>query len=409
MPWRRRQSLSTRKVCDRMSQTTPADSPRETAPRATPRAEGVGSLLRPKALKELFERTFANHATHSAAILSESERAVLAEIDAVADDAIREAIARQIAAGLDVVTDGEMRRAHFANSLYDALGGIVENRTHYEYFGDTDIAPPPEPIAQDRLSLARNPLIKEVRFLKKTTDFPSKVTLLAPSAALLASTEFNPEAYSDRLAFAKHSTEILKQIAAGAILAGLRYIQFDFPLYPGLVDPDIVGDELAASGLDFDDLLSEALALDAAVLEAVPDPVTTGLHICRGNFRSQWWSKGSLEPVAERMFAELPYDRFLIEWEDTGRQGDYSPLRFVPRGGPVVVMGLVSSKLERIESDDEIRRQLEAASRYLDYEQLALSPQCGFASVWHGNKITEDIQWRKLELVGRVADAVWGR
>jgi methionine synthase II (cobalamin-independent) len=378
-------------------------------PRNPPRAESVGSLLRPAPLREVFDRVYSPHVSHVASVLSDSERADLASIDAEADSAIRSAISKQIDAGLDVVTDGEMRRAHFANSLFDALGGVIENPNHYEFFGETDVAPPPEPMANERLSLATNPLVKEVAFLREATDYPFKVTLLAPSAALFASVEFNPEVYPSRVAFADHATSIVKEIAAGAIEAGVRYLQFDFPLYPGLVDPEKSGELLASAGLDRDALLSEALRLDAAVLEGIPESVTTGLHICRGNFRSQWWSEGSLEPVAERMFSELHYDRFLIEWEDTNRQGDYSPLRFVPSGGPTVVMGVISSKLEELESDDEIRRRLDVASRYLSYDQLALSPQCGFASVWYGNRISEQNQWRKLELVGRVADSVWGR
>lgn len=384
-----------------------AEAPRTS--RDPPRAETVGSLLRPPTLKQLFERAYSSHSSHVEPVLTEEERQIVTELNAVADDAIRDAVARQISAGLDVVTDGEMRRAHFANSLFDALGGIAENPTHYEFFGGTDIAPPPEPTARERLRLETNPLIREIEFMRGITEAPYKVTLLAPSAALFASVEFDPRAYSDRDAFVAHTVEILKEIVAGAVDAGVPYIQFDFPLYPGLVDPEKSGDLVQASGKDSDALLAAALSADAEILAGIPASVTTGLHICRGNFRSQWWSRGSLEPVAEAMFAELPFDRFLIEWEDTERQGDYSPLRFVSSGGPIVVMGLVSSKVGELETDEEILRRLDGASRYLDYAQLALSPQCGFASVWYGNKVTEEAQWRKLELVGRIAERVWGR
>jgi methionine synthase II (cobalamin-independent) len=165
---------------------------------------------------------------------------------------------------------------------------------------------------------------------------------------------------------------------------------------------------VGALGEDERSLLSKALAADNAVLEGLPAGVTSGLHLCRGNFRSRWWAQGSLEPVAERMFGELGYDRLLVEWEDTERQGDYSPLRFVPEDGPIVVMGVVSSKLPELESDDEILRRMEAAARYLDISRLAISPQCGFASVWYGNELSEDDQWRKLELVTRTANKIWG-
>jgi 5-methyltetrahydropteroyltriglutamate--homocysteine methyltransferase len=161
-------------------------------------------------------------------------------------------------------------------------------------------------------------------------------------------------------------------------------------------------------GEDAESLLGKALAADNAVLEGLPAGVTTGLHLCRGNFRSRWWAQGSLEPVAERMFGELRYDRLLVEWEDTEREGDYSALRFVPADGPIVVMGVVSSKLPALESDEEILRRMDEAARYLDIGRLAISPQCGFASVWYGNELTEDDQWRKLELVTRTANKIWG-
>lgn len=392
-----------------MSQPPHSTPAQPRLPRNPPRAESVGSLLRPPALKSLFERAYSRHVSHVARFLDAEERTLATQLETIADTAIRDAVNRQINAGLDVVTDGEMRRAHFANSLFDALGGIAENPAHYEYFaGDDPVAPPPEPLALERMWLVENPLIKEITFLESVTDYPYKVTILAPSAALYASVEFNEDVYPTRDAFVAHTVELLREIALGAVDAGARYVQFDFPLYPGLVDPDKSDDLLQAAGKDQDSLLSDALAADRAVVQGLPADVTVALHICRGNFRSQWWSKGSLEPVAERMFNELPFHRFLIEWEDTDREGDYRPLRFVPRNGPTVVMGVVSSKVPDLEREDEIMRRMDAAATYLDYDQLALSPQCGFASVWYGNKVSEEVQWAKLELIGRVAERIWG-
>ena len=131
-----------------------------------------------------------------------------------------------------------------------------------------------------------------------------------------------------------------------------------------------------------------------------------GYYVCRGNYRSSWLCEGSLEPVAERLFGELPYDVFLVEWDDVGRDGGYEPIRHVPPGG-IMVMGLVSTKTRALETQDDLLRRLDEASRYLPLEQLALSPQCGFASVVEGNEIDEETQWRKLELVARVADRAW--
>ncbi len=135
--------------------------------------------------------------------------------------------------------------------------------------------------------------------------------------------------------------------------------------------------------------------------------VPTGLHVCRGNYRSRWVCEGSLEPVAERMFGELPYDAFLVEWDDVRREGGYEAIRFVPPGH-VVVMGLVSSKRAELEHEEDVVRRLDEAARHLPLEQLALSTQCGFASVIEGNELDEETQWRKLALVALVADRVWG-
>jgi 5-methyltetrahydropteroyltriglutamate--homocysteine methyltransferase len=183
--------------------------------------------------------------------------------------------------------------------------------------------------------------------------------------------------------------------------------QFDFPLYPYLVDPAWI-ERFEAAGHDVGGVLDAALAADAAVLEGIPDEVTTALHICRGNYRSSWMCEGSLEPVAERVIGGLPYDTFLVEWDDLGRDGGYEPVRFL-RDGSVMVMGIVSTKRPELEDEDDLLRRMdEAASFAGGMDRLAFSPQCGFASVMVGNAIDEDTQWRKLELVGRVADRLWG-
>jgi 5-methyltetrahydropteroyltriglutamate--homocysteine methyltransferase len=143
------------------------------------------------------------------------------------------------------------------------------------------------------------------------------------------------------------------------------------------------------------------------IVEGLPDHVRTAIHLCRGNLRGMYMVSGSLDPVAEEFFS-LPYDSILVEWDDTSRMGDYSALRHVPKG-PVVGMGIVSTKNPELESEDVLLQHLEEAGRYLDTEQLALCPQCGFASEAGGNDVDEDTQWRKLELVASVAERVWGR
>ncbi|MEO8293184.1 MAG: 5-methyltetrahydropteroyltriglutamate--homocysteine S-methyltransferase, partial [Actinomycetota bacterium] len=184
-------------------------------------------------------------------------------------------------------------------------------------------------------------------------------------------------------------------------------VQFDFPLYPYLVDPAWIA-RFAEAGHDVDALIDRALAADAAVLEGIPDDVTVGLHICRGNYRSSWMCEGSLEPVAERVFGGLPYDAFLVEWDDLGRDGGFEPVRHL-RDDAIMVMGIVSTKTPDLEDEEQLLwRMDEAAELAGGLDRLAISPQCGFASVMVGNETNEDAQWRKLELVGRVADRLWG-
>jgi len=380
----------------------------ETRVRVPARCEPVGSLLRPPRLKALFERIYSSHNSHVAALLSEAERPALAKLNSVADEAIRDAVARQIALGLDVVTDGEMRRAHYVNSLFDGLSGLAESDTPEYFAGDDGVAPPPEPIAQQRLAVTSNPLAEEAAFLRSITDHPTKVAIQTPSSFLFPAARYGEAAYHSREAFVGDIVAVVRQLVGGAIAAGAQYIQFDYPLYPAMADPDKREELLASADGDFDAMFAKAIEADNAVLEDIPADITTALHVCRGNYRSHWWARGSLEPVAERMFSELRHQRFLVEWDDTDREGDYSPLRFVPPGR-IVVIGLVSTKVGTLESEDEILARLDEAAGHLDLGQLAISPQCGFASVWHGNEITEDQQWRKLELVARVADRAWGR
>jgi 5-methyltetrahydropteroyltriglutamate--homocysteine methyltransferase len=237
------------------------------------------------------------------------------------------------------------------------------------------------------------------------TNHPFKIAF--PAASIFVHPfGVSPEAYESNHEFVADAIAIERGLIADAIEAGCRYVQLDFPLYPYLVDPSWSA-RFEAAGHPVSDLLDRAIAADTAIVECVPEGVTKALHVCRGNYRSRWICEGSLEPVAEQVF-ELPYDAFLVEWDDVGRDGGYAPIRFVPRGR-IAAMGLVSSKKPELESQDEILRRLEEASGYLPSDQLAVSTQCGFASVIEGNEIDVDTQWRKLELVARVADRVWPR
>jgi 5-methyltetrahydropteroyltriglutamate--homocysteine methyltransferase len=400
---------STRRLA--LSQPTSTSLPIDTSihPRPIPRAETVGSLLRPPALRAAIDHVYDPGHT---ALLPEERQKDLTHLHKLEDAAIQDAVRRQIEAGLDVITDGELRRYMFTNSFYDAVGGLEPSPSTITFVDDRgdriQFAGPP--MIRDRLQKIDNPAVREVTFLRSITDFPFKVTFPAASwftfpfwwrPGITDRAYDSPEEMLDQI------LAIERDLVAEAIAAGARYVQFDFPIYPYLVD-DRWRSRLQVAGIDPDSLLDRALAADRAVLEGIPEGVTRALHLCRGNHRSHWLTSGSIEPVAERLFNELPYDRFLVEWEDTSREGGYESLRHIPPG-PLVVMGIVSTKRPEMESEDLLLRRMDAASRFLDLDRLAISPQCGFASTLEGNLIDEDTQWRKLELVGRVADLLWDR
>jgi 5-methyltetrahydropteroyltriglutamate--homocysteine methyltransferase len=376
------------------------------SPRTPARAETVGSLLRPPDLKRAVEAFYAEG--HSAALEEEREQDHT-ELRAAEDRAIRDAVQRQIDCGLDVVTDGEFRRWMFMNSFYDAVSGIRTGKTVVFRNDRGESVELNIHEIVDRLEAVDSPAEREAAFMAEVVDgIPFKVTF--PAASIFThplTTVSGPDGGYDSLeAFVDHAIEIERGLVADAIRAGARYIQFDFPLYPYLVDPAWT-DRFAAAGHDVPALIDRALAADTAVLEGIREGVTVGLHICRGNYRSSWMCEGSLEPVAERLFGGLPYDAFLVEWDDLGRDGGFEPVRHL-RPGAIMVMGIVSTKTPDLEDEEQLLwRMDEAASFAGGMDRLAISPQCGFASVLAGNETNEDAQWHKLELVGRIADRLW--
>jgi 5-methyltetrahydropteroyltriglutamate--homocysteine methyltransferase len=372
------------------------------------RAETVGSLLRPPALRAAME---AFYAPGHSAMLDEERARDRTELSALEDESIRDAVTRQIDAGLDVVTDGEFRRWMFMNSFYDAVEGVRTGKTvTFRNDRGEDVPLNIHEIVA-RLRPVDSPAAREAAFMTEIVgEMPFKVTF--PAASIFThplTTVVGPDGagYGSLEEFVADAIEIERGLVADAIAAGARYIQFDFPLYPYLVDPAWTA-RFEDAGHRVDDVLEAALAADTAVLEGIPDDVTVGLHICRGNFRSSWMCEGSLEPVADQVFGGLPYDKFLVEWDDRGRDGGFESMRFL-RDGSVMVVGIVSSKVRELEDEDDVVRRMEEAAVIVGgMDRLAISPQCGFASVMVGNDTDEDVQWRKLELVGRVADRLWG-
>jgi 5-methyltetrahydropteroyltriglutamate--homocysteine methyltransferase len=377
------------------------------AARHPARAEVVGSLLRPAALRRAVDAFYAEG--HSA-VLADERRKDRTALRSLEDEAIRDAVRRQVELGLDVVSDGEFRRWMFLNSFYDAVEGFrTDNVVTFRNAREEDVPLRVHEIV-DRLRLVDSPAAREVAFVSAVADgYPFKVTFPAPSL-FGHPFSYRPDVtsgYGSLEEFVAHAIQIERGLVADAIKAGTRYVQFDFPLYPYLVDPAWV-ERFDAQGHRVAHLADEAIAADTAVLEGIPDDVTVALHICRGNYRSSWMCEGSLEPVAERVFGELAYDAFLVEWDDLGRDGGFEPVRFL-RKGSTMVMGIVSTKTPALEDEDELIRKMEqAASLAGGMDRLAISPQCGFASVMVGNEIDQDTQWRKLEIVARVADRIWG-
>jgi 5-methyltetrahydropteroyltriglutamate--homocysteine methyltransferase len=386
----------------------PATAPEARVARRPARAEVIGSLLRPPLLLEALAEIYPRE--HSMAYAEERAKD-RSRLDEIAEKEIERVVARQVEAGLDVVTDGEFRRVLYTNSLQDAIEGLrpgPKRRTFRTASGE-EVETAPIPRAEARLRKVGSPLAREAALLAQLTAHPFKVTL--PAGSWFLSPENFVPGLTDR--FYESHDELMddvlgiqRALIAEAIDAGARYIQLDFPRYVNLLSEGH-REALRSSGADPDTFLERALDVDRRVIEGFPSDITFGLHLCRGNFRSSWIYEGSLEPVAERLFNELPYDVFLVEWEDTSRDGDYSPLRHVPPG-PTVVLGAVSSKVAGLESDEDVLEALEEAGRFLDIDQLALSTQCGFASEAQGNHLTEDDQWRKLDLVVSVSDQVWG-
>jgi 5-methyltetrahydropteroyltriglutamate--homocysteine methyltransferase len=360
------------------------------------RAEQVGSLLRPPDLL----------AARSA--LAEG-RIDLAALRSREDAAIRQAVARQRDAGVDVYVDGEMRRASWLTEMADAVDGFEADSLLLEWHGPGGgVEKTTAKIVGNRLRKRRMLTEHELPLLKVIGAVPFKITLPAPSN--FVPTGFKPGVtdrhYKDRGELLGDLVAIVRDEVRWLVSEGVTYIQLDAPFYSHYLDPQH-RDAIRQAGGDPDADFEAAVAGDNAALADVSETgVTLAVHVCRGNSRSRWYTEGGYDAIAEKLFARLDVNRFLLEY-DTERSGSFEPLRLVPRGKDVV-LGLVTTKEPRLEDQDDLRRRIDEAARYVPLEHLALSPQCGFASIAAGNLLSMDEQWRKLELVSSTARAVWG-
>jgi len=360
------------------------------------RAEQVGSLLRPPALLE----TRAAYA---------QSKIRLEELRLKEDQAITQALAKEKQVGIDILSDGEMRRGSWLTDMADAVEGFVPQRVELEWKG-------PGGGREGSTALAAGAKLKkvckltghEMPFLKKNSPGPFKVTVPAPSNFVVASYKagvtdrFYPT-YAD---FLRDLVEIVRDEIHWLASEGVTYIQLDAPYYSHHLDPAL-RERMRLAGRDPDIEFEKGIEGDNSCLTGISrSNLTLALHVCRGNSRSRWYTEGGYDLIAEKLFHRLDVDTFLLEY-DTDRSGGFEPLRLVPRNKNVV-LGLVTTKEPRLESQDELRRRIDEAARYIPLENLALSPQCGFASVAAGNLISQDDQWRKLELVVDTARKVWG-
>ena len=376
---------------------------------APPRADHVGSLLRPAELYAEIERVYAPQHT---ALLAEEREQDLSRLHELEDADIRRAVERQLEIGLEVVTDGEFRRFMFTGSFYDSVDGLQVGGDGVPFFDadGNELRYQGLPVVNSRLRKIDSPAVRETEFLRSITDARFKVTFPCGSFFELPFVYKNgvtEKVYESHEELVGHMMSIQREQIDEAVAAGLKYVQLDYPLYPMLLDEQYLDIFAAMDGSTFDSLMDRCIAADRAIIEGLPDDVTRAIHLCRGNWKSRHMVSGSLEPVAERFFTELPYDAFFIEWEDIRREGGYEALRQVPKG-PIVYLGIVNTKVPEVESADSLVRKIESATQYIDVSQLAISPQCGFASTMHGNELDEDAQWRKLEEMVKAAETVWG-
>jgi 5-methyltetrahydropteroyltriglutamate--homocysteine methyltransferase len=357
------------------------------------RSDVVGSLLRPGYLKDARARFAAGKMTN-------------AEFKLVEDRAVDEALDLQLRTGVEVLTDGEMRRYAFYGHLIDAVEG-------FDKFGGWSIPfrnekgeeiKHPRPLIVSKMRRKHPMCAEEFTYLRARTNHPSKTTLVsAQQAAAYYDAEKSISAYPTMDAFLADLVDLLRDEVAELVRLGCTYVQIDSPQYAALIDPQI-REGYRQRGNDPDRLLDLSIEMDNAVISGQPG-ILFGLHLCRGNNQSKFYASGDYGPIT-KVFRRTNFRRFLLEFDDD-RSGGFEPLAQIP-DDRTVVLGLVSSKKAALERKDELKRRIHAAESFIPLERLALSPQCGFASTLEGNLLSEADQEAKLRLVAETASEVWG-
>ncbi|MEO8592867.1 MAG: 5-methyltetrahydropteroyltriglutamate--homocysteine S-methyltransferase [Candidatus Solibacter sp.] len=359
------------------------------------RADHVGSLLRPAVLKKARARRERGEIT-------------AADLTAVENTAIRQIIARQAEVGLRSATDGEFRRAMWHFDFLEWLDGVESFHSDHGIAFKGGIETQAKGLrVVGKLGFSAHPMLDHFRFLAEHTRATPKMTIPSPSVLHFRGGRraVSPDVYPDMEEFYRD----LGKAYRGALLAfadaGCRYLQLDEVNLAYLCDPE-QRQSMRDRGDDPDRLPAVYAEMINTAISGRPSDMRITMHLCRGNFRSSWIAKGGYEPVAELLFNQIGVDGYFMEF-DSERAGGFDPLRFVPKGKQVV-LGVVTSKTGALESSEFLERRIAEAAKFVDLEQLCLSPQCGFASTEEGNSLTEDQQWAKLARIVEVADKVWG-
>jgi 5-methyltetrahydropteroyltriglutamate--homocysteine methyltransferase len=358
------------------------------------RADHVGSLLRPASLLAL-RRQF------------DQGQVALEQLLEAENKAIAEAVALQERVGLKLATDGEFRRRSYHSYFYRLLGDVTPDAVGAEPSASDDRGAQPQAVINSKLRWTRPIHVDDVKLLQKLTRATPKLTIPGPcalhfrggDAAITATAYDNVEEFWDDTvaAFRSELTALAK--------AGATYVQIDETAFAKFGDPDVQA-QLAARGDNWPNLIDRYIAVTNRVVDGLPPTLHIAMHLCRGNRGGQWHAQGSYDAVAERLFNNLKIKAFFLEY-DTPRSGDFTPLRFMPPD-KTVVLGLISTKTTALEDKAEMKRRIDDAARFVGMERLALSPQCGFASVETGNPMPPETQEAKLRLVVNLARETWG-
>jgi 5-methyltetrahydropteroyltriglutamate--homocysteine methyltransferase len=359
------------------------------------RADVVGSILRTAPLKEA-------RAKHEKGEIN------AAQLKEVEDREIEKIIKKQEEVGLKVATDGEFRRSWWHFDFYGMLDGVeIQELDHGIQFQGVQTRPR-TPRIKDKLGFSRHPMLDHFKFLKAHARVTPKMCIPSPATLhfRLEPDAIKTKEYADRDAIFDDLGNTYRQAIRAFYDAGCRYLQFDDTAWAYLCSQAELK-KARDRGLNADRLQQDYARVINMALQGKPADMVVTTHVCRGNFRSTWISEGGYEPVAETMLGKLNYDGYFLEY-DSARAGGFEPLRFLPKGDKIVVLGLITTKSGKLEKKDDVKRRIDEASKYASLDQLCLSPQCGFASTEEGNVLAEDEQWAKLRMVVEIANEVWG-